>query len=147
MNRIVINLDARGCFTVYSDEPIWFYCVSDHTPADRVYQMDVEVGVAKVRDQLRNDPVGHINFSQVLGSGYGPRKPPSKRKLEVGSMTFSGAFAVYGPDTIAISEALNIPEHEADRLVTERMNARYARRTRDAKGRASLAEIRTRRPA
>lgn len=83
MNRIVINMDAQGCFTVYSDEPIDLYCVSNHTPADRVYQMQVEVGVEKVRAQLGSDPVGHIHDDQLLGSGHGPRKPPSKRKFEV----------------------------------------------------------------
>jgi hypothetical protein len=83
MNRVVINMDAQGLFTVYSDEPIELFCVSDHTPADRVYQMQVEIGVEKVRAQLRTDPVGHINDSNKLGTGYGPRKPPSKRKLEV----------------------------------------------------------------
>lgn len=36
-------------------------------------------------------------------------------------MTFDQAFATYGPDTIAISTALGIPEHEADRLVNQRM--------------------------
>lgn len=83
MNRVVINMDAQGGFTIYSDEPIEFYCVSDHTPSDRVYQMQIEVGVEKVRQQLGMDPVGHMNDSQKLGTGHGPRKPPSKPKLEV----------------------------------------------------------------
>jgi len=83
MNRVVMNMDDQGCWTIYSDEPIEFFCVNDHCPGDRVYQMDVEVGVEKVRQQLGNDPVGHINDSHALGEGYGPRKPPSKRKLEV----------------------------------------------------------------
>lgn len=83
MNRVVMNMDERGVFTIYSDEPIEFFCVSDHTPDDRVYQMQVEVGVEKVQAQLRQDPVGHINDDHALGNGYGPRKPPSKRKLEV----------------------------------------------------------------
>lgn len=83
MNRVVINMDEQGCFTIYSDEPIEFFCVNDHCPNDRVYQMDVETGVDKVHSQLRNDPIGHKNDSHFLGSGYGPRKPASKRKLEV----------------------------------------------------------------
>jgi hypothetical protein len=84
MNRIVINMDAQGGFEVFSDEPIEVFVVCDHCPNDRVYQMTtVEVGVEKVRAQLRADPVGHTNDSQTLGSGYGPRKPPSRRKLEV----------------------------------------------------------------
>lgn len=83
MNRVVMNMDERGVFTIYSDEPIEFFCVSDHTPEDRVYQMQVEIGVEKVQGQLRTEPVGHINDDHALGNGYGPRKPPSKRKLEV----------------------------------------------------------------
>lgn len=83
MNRVVMNMDAQGCWTIYSDEPIEFFCVNDHCPADRVYQMDVEVGVDKVQRQLSNHPVGHKYDDNLFGEGYGPRKPPSKRKLEV----------------------------------------------------------------
>lgn len=59
-------------------------------------------------------------------------------------MTFFEAFAKFGPDTIAISEALNIPEHEADRLINERMDRRYRRRTYEARVRDQLREIRER---
>lgn len=83
MNRIVINMDEQGCFTVFSDEPAELFVVCDHAPDDRVYQMEIEVGVQKVHDQLRNDPIGHKNDSNLFGSGHGPRKPPSRRKLEV----------------------------------------------------------------
>ena len=83
MNRVVINMDAQGCFKVISDEQIELFIVCDHCPDDRVYQMDVDVGVEKVRAQLRSDPVGHKNDDQFFGAGYGPRKPPSKRKFEV----------------------------------------------------------------
>lgn len=83
MNRVVINMDVEGLFEVFSDEPIEFYVVCDHVPADRVYQMEPEVGVEKVRAQLGCNPVGHINDDQPFGRGYGPRKPPSKRKFEV----------------------------------------------------------------
>jgi hypothetical protein len=62
-------------------------------------------------------------------------------------MTFLEAFALYGHDTIAISEALNIPEHEADRLINKRMNEKHARRVRDDRHRAQLREFRARRPA
>lgn len=83
MNRVVLNMDEQGGFVVYSDEPIEFYTVCDFAPNDRVYQGQVEVGVEKVRSQLRNDPIGHMNDDHVLGNGYGPRKPASKRKLEI----------------------------------------------------------------
>lgn len=83
MNRIVLNMDEQGCFTIYSDEPIEFYLINDDCPDDRVYQMDVEVGVEKVRAQLADDPIGHKNDDHWLGTGHGPRKAPSKRKLEV----------------------------------------------------------------
>jgi hypothetical protein len=83
MNRVVMNMDAQGIFTIYSDEPIEFYTVSDHTPADRVYQMRAEVGVEKVREQLGADFVGHMGDEFLeTRSNYG-KKPPAKRKLEV----------------------------------------------------------------
>lgn len=83
MNRVVMNMDEQGCWTIYSDEPIEFFVVNDHCPDDRVYQQEITVGVDHVRAQLRNDPIGHINDSHFLGEGYGPRKAPSRRKLEV----------------------------------------------------------------
>ncbi|MBX5190148.1 hypothetical protein HJB86_14655 [Rhizobium sp. NZLR3b] len=53
-------------------------------------------------------------------------------------MTFLEAYAIHGPDTIAISEALNISEHEADRLINEAMERRHkARSDRRNHGRRS----------
>lgn len=43
-------------------------------------------------------------------------------------MTFLDAYARFGPDSIAISEALDIKEHEADMLINEKMNGDYLRR-------------------
>ncbi|MDW9699092.1 hypothetical protein [Sinorhizobium meliloti] len=43
-------------------------------------------------------------------------------------MTFLEAYAKYGPDTIAIAEALDSEEHEADRLINARLNCSYAER-------------------
>jgi hypothetical protein len=63
---------------------------------------------------------------------------------EVNVVTFSESYAIYGPDTIAISKALNIPEHEADRLINERMERRYRRRAYEARVRFQLREIRER---
>lgn len=84
MNRVVINMDEQGCFTIISDEPIEVFCVADHCPDDRVYQMkNVQIGVEKVQAQLRNDPIGHYHDNNPYGTGHGPRKPPSKRKLKV----------------------------------------------------------------
>lgn len=83
MNRVVINMDARGCFEAFSDEPIELFIVHDHCKEDRVYQMGVEVGVEKVRAQLRSDAVGHIGDSFLeTRSAYG-KKPPSSRKFKV----------------------------------------------------------------
>ncbi|MGN7734394.1 hypothetical protein [Ensifer sp. 22564] len=42
-------------------------------------------------------------------------------------MTFLEAYAKYGPDTIAIADALDIKEHEADALINEKMNRDYLR--------------------
>jgi hypothetical protein len=83
VNRVVMNMDEQGCWSIISDEPIEFFVVCDHCPGDRVYQMGVEVGVEKVRAELRDDPVGHINDDNAFGAGYSPRKPPSRRKFEV----------------------------------------------------------------
>jgi hypothetical protein len=83
MNRVVMNMDEQGCFNIYSDEPIEFFVVNDHCPNDRVYQMGVDVGIEHVRAQLGSDLIGHRNDDHLLGAGYGPRKQPSKRKLEV----------------------------------------------------------------
>lgn len=83
MNRVILKLDERGGFEVFSDEPIELFIVADHAPSDRVYQMEATIGVEKVREVLRDDPVGHFHDSHDLGTGHGPRKPPSKRKLEV----------------------------------------------------------------
>ena len=83
MNRVVMNMDEQGCWTIYSDEPIEFFVVNDHCPDDRVYQMDADIGVDKVREQLGSDYVGHAGdeFMETR-SKYG-KKPPSRRKLEI----------------------------------------------------------------
>jgi hypothetical protein len=62
-------------------------------------------------------------------------------------MTFLEAFTVYGPDTIAISEALDIQEHEADRLVSQRMDRTYVSLMGNVRIRSELRDIRARRPA
>jgi len=50
-------------------------------------------------------------------------------------MTFAEAFALHGPDTIAISEAMLIPECDADRLISEEMTLRLNQRIKDEKRR------------
>ena len=62
-------------------------------------------------------------------------------------MTFLEAFTVYGPDTIAISEALDIQEHEADRLVSQRMDRTHVSRMGNVRIRSELCDIHARRPA
>ncbi|MDX0450927.1 hypothetical protein GOD44_12335 [Sinorhizobium medicae] len=42
-------------------------------------------------------------------------------------MTFLEAYAKYGPDTMAIAEALDIKEHEADMLINMKMDNDYLR--------------------
>lgn len=51
-------------------------------------------------------------------------------------MNFREAYAAFGPDTIAISKALGIKEHEADRLINEEIDHRYHRRVRIERRRA-----------
>ncbi|WP_322886606.1 hypothetical protein U8C31_06675 [Sinorhizobium medicae] len=43
-------------------------------------------------------------------------------------MTFLEAYAKFGPDTLAIAEALHIKENVADRLINARLNCSYAER-------------------
>ncbi|MDX0930566.1 hypothetical protein GOE05_24155 [Sinorhizobium medicae] len=42
-------------------------------------------------------------------------------------MTFLEAYAKFGPDTMAIAKALDIPEQESDMLINARMNREYLR--------------------
>lgn len=80
-NRVVMNMDDQGCWTIYSDEPIDFYVVNDHCPSDRVYLQSVEVGVEKVREQLGDDMVGHAGDSfWETRTNFG-KKPPARRVL------------------------------------------------------------------
>lgn len=73
-------------------------------------------------------------------------------------MTFLEALALYGPDTIAISESLGISEADAERLIhahREDMRAQKAKKEARAeyqrkwmrRHRAGLAELRARRTA
>ncbi len=43
-------------------------------------------------------------------------------------MTFLEAFEKFGPDTIAIDDALDIKEHEADVLINDHINREYLRK-------------------
>ncbi|MFK0273674.1 hypothetical protein ACIQUG_08360 [Ensifer sp. NPDC090286] len=43
-------------------------------------------------------------------------------------MTFLDAYARFGPDSIAISDALDIKEHEADTLINDHLNREYLRK-------------------
>ena len=88
MNRIAIVLDARGEIDrIVSDAPVRVFMVCDHAPDDRVYEMTadgtVEIGPEKMRAVLRDDPIGHAHDSHFLGSGHGPRKPPSRPPLNL----------------------------------------------------------------
>ena len=43
-------------------------------------------------------------------------------------MNFLDVYSIHGPDSIAISKALNIPEHEADHLINTEMDRAYEER-------------------
>jgi hypothetical protein len=73
-NRVVINVDSSGGWSIFADQPIEIYQVNDHHPDDRVYRMDVTVGVQHVRAQLRDDPVGCIDDDEL-----GPLQPSAPR--------------------------------------------------------------------
>lgn len=40
-------------------------------------------------------------------------------------MTFLEAYAEFGPDTMAIADAMGIPEHKADALINAKMNREH----------------------
>lgn len=48
-------------------------------------------------------------------------------------MTFLEAYSIHGPDSVAISKALNIPEHEADHLINAEMDRAYEERRETAR--------------
>lgn len=57
---------------------------------------------------------------------------------------FLEAYTLHGHDIIAIADALGIPEHEADRLINAKMNARAYEKSRWQRTKAENAEIRRR---
>jgi hypothetical protein len=68
-------------------------------------------------------------------------------------MTFSEAFTLHGPDSIAISEAMDVPEYVADHFINEAMEAIHTQKVKRearkayqrewvAKTRSNLREIR-----
>ena len=62
-------------------------------------------------------------------------------------MTFQEAYRRFGPDTMAIAEALSITEAEADRLINERMEQRARNSANWQRKKLELAELRNKRPA
>jgi len=58
-------------------------------------------------------------------------------------MNFSEAYRIAGPDTMVISKLLDIPEHEADRLINARMDKTAEYRATNARIRAQLRVIRS----
>jgi hypothetical protein len=56
-------------------------------------------------------------------------------------MTFSEAYTLYGPDVELIAQAMAIKPHEADRLISERMNRKYRARIENASIRDELRAI------
>lgn len=58
--RVVINMHPDGGFDVMTDGPCQVYCVSDHTPHDRVYLLSSShtVGSGAVDAVLGNSDVG-----------------------------------------------------------------------------------------
>lgn len=62
-------------------------------------------------------------------------------------LTFSEAYAAFGPDTVVIAGAMGITEAEADRLVNERMEQRARNSASWQRRKAELAELRAERPA
>ena len=61
-------------------------------------------------------------------------------------MTFLAAYAKYGPDTVALADALDIPEHEADMLINARMNREYLRSEAEYLGSVGRLQPSSRKP-
>lgn len=62
-------------------------------------------------------------------------------------MTFHEAYHKFGPDTMAIAEALDIPEADADSLINNRMENKARNAENWKRTKAVLSDIRARRPA
>jgi hypothetical protein len=59
-------------------------------------------------------------------------------------MTFSEAYALYGPDVEQMAQAMGIDPPAADRLINDKLNRRYRDRQENARIRSELGEIRAR---
>lgn len=46
-------------------------------------------------------------------------------------MTFSEAFTLHGPDVETIAQAMGIQPHEADKLINEEMDRKFAAKSRE----------------
>ena len=90
MNRVCLVTNEGGdILKVASDEPIRFFVVNDHIPNELVYELRpdgggvLRIGVEQVRSTLRDDPVGHMHDQDRLGTGHGPRRPPTPPSLRL----------------------------------------------------------------
>lgn len=59
-------------------------------------------------------------------------------------ITFSEAYALYGPDVERIAQAMSIDPPAADRLISDKLNRRYRDRQENARIRSELGDIRAR---
>ena len=90
MNRVVIMFDQKGDFElVCSDEPIRCFSVTEDRPNDPVYEFTsaiggaLKIGVEHVQNALKDHPIGHRHDQYFLGTGHGPKKPPSRPGLKL----------------------------------------------------------------
>ena len=88
MNRVCLVTNAEGdILAVASDHPVRFFLINDFVPHDRVFEFTpgnvLKIGVEHVQDILQDDPIGHKHDQTKLGSGYGPRKPPSRPTIKL----------------------------------------------------------------
>lgn len=82
MTRLVMNVEWDASrMDFYADTAVDLSVVRHHLGDARLETPAVVIGVAHVRAQLGDTLVGHKDDDSRLGTGYGPKKQPSRTVL------------------------------------------------------------------
>lgn len=82
MTRLVMNVEWDASrMDFYADTAVDLSIVRDHLGDTWLETPEILIGVAHVRAQLGDTLVGHKDDDSLLGTGYGPKKQPSRPVL------------------------------------------------------------------
>jgi hypothetical protein len=82
MTRLVMNVEWDASrMDFYADSAVELSVVRHHPGDAWLEKPEVAVGVGHVRAQLGDTLVGHKDDDSRLGTGYGPKKQPSRPVL------------------------------------------------------------------